>query len=95
MQDWICSFCIQNVLPFYKARDLHTLESSIHNEYEAIEHQIHLDVLKKHHCYTSLAYLNTQSLPSSFDEFSYMLNKYKFDIVALSETRVKNDKTQL
>ena len=40
MQDWICLFCIQSVLPFYKARDLHTLESSIHNEYEATEHQI-------------------------------------------------------
>ena len=37
----------------------------------------------------------TQNLPSSFDEFSYMMNKYKFDIVALSETWVKNNKTQL
>ena len=95
MQDWICSFCIQSVLTFYKVRDLHTLNSSIHNEYE-IEHQNkHLDVLKKHHCYTSVAHLNTQSLPSSFDEFSYMMNKYKFDIVALSETWLKNNKTQL
>ena len=31
MQDWICSFFIQSVLPFYKVRDLHTLDSSIHN----------------------------------------------------------------
>ena len=61
MQDWICSFCLQSV---YKVGDLHTLDSSIHNEYEAIEYQNkHLDVLKKHHCYTSVAHLNTQTLP--------------------------------
>ena len=49
MQDWICSFCIQSVLPFYKERYLHTLDSSIHNEYETIEYQNkHLDVHNKH-----------------------------------------------
>ena len=77
-------------------RDLHTLDSSIHNEYEAIEYQNkHLDVLKKHHCYIFVAHLNTQSLPSSFDEFSYMMSRYKFDIVALSETGLKDIKSQL
>ena len=96
IQDWICSFCIQSVLLFHKVRDLHTLDSWIHNEYETIEHQNkHLDVLKKHHCYTSVTHLNTQSLPSSFDKFSYMMNNYKFDIVTLSETWLKNNKTQL
>ena len=40
-------------------------------------------------------HLNTQSLPSSFDKFSYMMNKYIFDIVALSETWLKNNKSQL
>ena len=77
-------------------RDLHTLDSSIHNEYQTIKYQNkHLDVLKTHHCHTSMAYLNTQSLPSSFDEFSYMMNKYQFNIVTLSETWLKNNKTQL
>ena len=37
-QDWICSFCIQSVLPFHKVRDLHTLDSSIHTKYETIEY---------------------------------------------------------
>ena len=85
MQDWICSFCIQSVLPFYKERYLHTLDSSIHNEYETIEYQNkHLDVHNKHQCYTSVVHLKTQGLQSTFDKFSYMMNKYKFDIVALS-----------
>ena len=72
-------------------RDLHTLDSSIHNEYEAIEYQNkHLDVLKKHHCYIFVAHLNTQSQPSSFDEFSYKMSRYK-----LSETGLKDIKSQL
>ena len=96
MPDWICSFCIQSVLPFYKVRDFHTLDSSIHSDYETIEYQNkHLHVLKTHHCYPSVAHLNTESLPSSYDEFSYKMNKYEFDIVALSETWLKNNKTQL
>ena len=32
---------------------------------------------------------------SSVDKFSYMMNKYKFDIVALIETWLKNNETQL
>ena len=96
MQDRICLFCVQNVLPFYEVRDLHTLNSSIFNEYQTIEYQNkHLDILKKHHCYTSVAHLNTQSIPLSFNEFSYMMSKCKFDIVALNETWLKNNKTQL
>ena len=75
------------------------LDSSIHNKYETVEYQNkHLDVLKKHQCYTSTIHLNThQHLPSTsiFDEFSCMINKYKFNIVALSETWLKNSKTQL
>ena len=39
-------------------------------------------------------HINTQSLPSSFDEFSLMMNRYQFDIVAVSKTWLK-DKTQL
>ena len=77
-------------------RELHTLDSSIHNECETIVYQNKkIEVLKKHHCDTSVAHLNTQRLQSSFGKFSYMMNKYNFDTVALSETWLKNNKTQL
>ena len=46
MQDWICSFCIQNVLHFYKSSDLHTFDSSIQKEYKTIKYQ------NKHHTYS-------------------------------------------
>ena len=52
-------------------------------------------MLSKHRCYTSVADINTQSLRSSFDEFSLMMNRYQFDIEAVSETWLKDIKTQL
>ena len=65
MQDWICSFCIQSTLTFYKVRDLHTLDSSIRNKYVTMEYQNkYLDIYNKHHCYTFVAHPNIQSLPS-------------------------------
>ena len=81
MEDWVFFFCIQCVSAFYKVRDLHRLYSWLYKEYKTIEYQNkRLDILKKGHCYTS------QSLSSSFDKFSFMMNKYKFSIVALSKT---------
>ena len=49
-----------SVLPFYRVRDLHALDALIHSEYKTMEYQNnHLDVLKIHHCCTSIAHLNT------------------------------------
>ena len=93
-QDWMCSTCIQSTLPFSKVRDLHVLDSSLINE--AVEYQDkHLNMLSKHRCYASVAHMNTQCLLSYFDEFSLMMNRYHFDIVAVSETWLKDNKTQL
>ena len=62
---------------------------------EALEYQDqHINMISKHRCYTSVAHINTL-LPSSFDEFSLMMNRYQFDIVAVSETWLKDNKTQL
>ena len=59
--------------------DLRTLDSLIQNEYETIEYQNkQLDGLKKHCCYTFVAHLNTHSLRSSSDEFSYLMNPRVF-----------------
>ena len=48
-----------------------------------------LDELKKH---TSICHLNTQSMSSTFDEFQFMINQTRFDVITLSETWLKNDK---
>ena len=52
----------------------------------------HINMLSKQRCCTSVAHINTQSLPYSFDEFSFMMNWYQFDIVAVSETWLKETK---
>ena len=83
-QDWMCLTCFQSTLPFSKVRDLHVLGSSLINE--GVEYQNEqINMLSKHRCYTSVAHINTQILPSLFDVFSLMMNRYKFDIVAVSE----------
>ena len=93
-QDWMCSTCIQNILPFSKVRDLHVLDSSLINE--AVEYQDqHLNMLSKHRCYTSVVHINAQSLPSSFDEFSRTMTRYQLDILTVSKTWLKDNKTQL
>ena len=89
------STCIQSTLPFSKVKDLHVLlDSSLINE--AVEYQNqHINMLSKHRCYTPVAHINTQSLPSFFDEFSLMMNRYQFDIVSVSESWLKDNRTQL
>ena len=85
---------IQSTLPLSKVRDLHVLDSSLINE--GMEYQNEqINMLSKHRCYTSVAHINTQILPSFFDVFSLMMNRYKFDIVAVTETQLKANKTQL
>ena len=52
-------------------------------------HVTKLQELKTH---ISICHLNTQSVTSTFDEFPFMVNESKFDIIILSETWLKNDK---
>ena len=85
MQDWINSACIQSTLLFSKVGDLYVLDLLLINE--AVEYQDqHINIPSKHRCYTSVVHKNTQSLLSSFDKFSLMMDRYQFDIEAVSKT---------
>ena len=53
------------------------------------KHLEKLDELKKH---KSICHLNTQSMSSTFEEFQFMINQTKFDVITLSEMWLKNDK---
>ena len=88
INDWICTSCLHTVLPFFNQIDLDTsVQSTSSQDSEHINQ--HLDILKQHKCHTSIAHINVQSLLSTFDAFSLMMNTYNFDIVALSETWLK------
>ena len=52
----------------------------------------HVTKLQELETYISICHLNTQSMTSTFDEFQFMVNESKFDIITLSETWLKNDK---
>ena len=45
-----------------------------------------IQTLKNYQKYTSIAYINCQSILSTFDKLAVMLKSYEFDIISLSET---------
>ena len=80
-------------LPF---PDLNHLDSTIESENNISSTSYdYIESLNKHRNHTSIAHLNTQSLLSTFTEFTMMLSLYSFDIVCVTETWLKNDSTQI
>ena len=59
---------------------------------DSVEYEnINILNFKSHKKHLSIGHLNTQSMVSSFDEFHAMLQEHQFDILKLSETRLKVD----
>ena len=56
-----------------------------------MEDDQHLNILDANRNRISISHLNTQSITSSFAEFEAMVMRYKFDIITLSETWLKNN----
>lgn len=87
--DWICTNCVHTVLPFLNVRSLDDtcdFDASLPNENILVDH---LQRINEHRNNISIAHLNTQSIASTFDAFHLMINKYKFDILAVTETWLK------
>ena len=94
-QLWTYPTCLSYHLPFHNVLTDDILDQSYHNpEIEnGIENGIdtHIKVLTSHPNHLKLMHLNTQSLVSSFNEFSLMFDEYKFDLLTLSETWLKDN----
>ena len=87
-KEWTSFSCVSIELPFHKLRD--QLNTSIEkNANYTNEHLQKLDELKKQ---ISICHLDTQSMSSTFDEFQCMINQTNVDVIALSQTWLKNDK---
>ena len=71
---WICPNCANLDLPF-----ANTSNDSIElgNEVPPSPRD-HTEYLEKDHHHTSIAHLNTQSILSTFTEFTLMLSLYKY-----------------
>lgn len=98
---WTCTTCSLSYLPFFHARDLNTPDIpvepvSLVNPGQAdqtVPDDPHLNIFSRKG--TKIAHLNTQSICSTFTEFELLMNTYKFDIMTLSETWLKDDKNLL
>ena len=60
---------------------------------ETIQNNVHSEALETNRNHLNIAHLNTQSMSSTFDEFQVILYQHPFDIITLSETWPRNDKT--
>ena len=89
---WSCHACTLRELPLYHQDVLPMNKKEV-----AVDNYITTHVTKRQELKThiSICYLNTQLMTSNFDEFQFMVNKSKFDIITLSETWLKNDKRLL
>ena len=85
----LCDSCNLMEMPFYRYE--HITSDIEENEIPIINPQPkelvdHVEILNRNRNQTSIAHLNAQSLISTFDEFSVMMDKYRFDVVCVTET---------
>ena len=94
---YTCENCLYTELPFAKVHILNLSTTSFDETNITLtesSQDTHLEAIQRYSKYTTIAHLNVQSLISTIDEFNIMINKYKFDIIALTETWLKNNKYQ-
>ena len=84
---WSCHACTLRELPLYHQGVLPMNKKEL-----AVDNYTNTYVTKLQEHKTYKTHLNTQSMTSTFDEFQFMVNELKFDIITLSETWLKNDK---
>ena len=86
---WICHACTLRELPLHHQDVLPMNKKEVAAENYINAHVTKLQELKTH---ISICHLNTQLMTPTFDEFQFIVNESKFDIITLSETWLKNDK---
>lgn len=89
----VCSKCLITVLPFAGCHDKHMPDTR--EVWEAtgtsLDHRddysdTHLEALVSHENQLRFMHINTQSMVSTFDQLLFTINRYPFDVIAMSET---------
>ena len=93
---WTCSNCTLSELPFFKVKDLVSLDSTTDEKANdssdlQLDFDSHLDALARRQKQLSFMHLNTQSMTSTFDDLLLVIQRYDFDIITLSETWLKDN----
>ena len=90
--EWVCESCHFRELPFSGVREFHEITATSPTKINSVDYEnIHISNFKSHRKHLSIGHLSTQSMVSSFDEFTVMLQEHPFDILTLSETWLKDD----
>ncbi len=97
---YTCVSCLHRTLPFFSyAGDLTCDDSSLsipdHNFSDETFTDRHLVAFENKQKLLKVMHLNTQSLVSNFNQLNLKLSSYPFDVVALSETWLKENKLLL
>ena len=96
-----CDLCLHRALPFANyAKDLDVSSCDSNESFEQdrlddMGNDKHVAALENKTNLLKFLHLNTQSLVSTFNEFYITLAKYPFDVVALSETWLSQNKMLL
>ena len=81
---YTCNRCLHTQLPFFIA-------SNLDSSYDKLSIQNTNSDITNSNQTISIAHLHTQAICSTIDEFTYMLNTQRFDIITLSETWLKDN----
>ena len=94
-QDWVCAKCQIPTLPFFNCQQEEFLnvitDNDIVNNSLVDSTDEHLEALTSKSKQLKLMHLNTQSMVSTFDELLIAIREYPFNLVAMSETWMKNN----
>ena len=94
-QDWLCTKCQITTLPFFNCQQEEFLnaitDNNIVNNLLEDSTDEHLEALTSKSKQFKLMHLNTQSMVSTFDELLVTIREYPFDVIAMSETWMKNN----
>ena len=93
---WTCPRCLHYVLPFASCPDLPFHNDNPFSEQSTMSDGTqHETLLNNNYKNLKFLHINTQSLLSSLGEFNVLVQRYNFDIIAMSETWLKDNPTLL
>ena len=90
-EEWTCPKCLISVLPFYGQNTLHASVSPRNEVDTTLAEDLHLEALKQNSKQLTVMHINTQSMIFTFDNLLLAVDRYKFDVITMSETWLKEN----
>lgn len=88
---WTCPRCIGSLLPFYMDTISDGEPEYDNGTDDIVTQNLHLDALTEREAQLKVMHINTQSMVSTFDNLLITVKEYPFDIIAMSETWLKDN----